>query len=137
MKAPDTIDTRALLSTLWIFVLLNMIYADIIGMLRPGYLELLDQTSRQLSPGIVLVFSILMEVPIVMVLLSKILERRMNRWAQFIAVPISTLYVIYGGLDDPPLSYLFFASVEVASMLIIGWLAWKWRALPSYEGSAA
>ena len=36
------------LSTAWIFVLLNMIYADILGMLRPGYLEFLDQMSQQL-----------------------------------------------------------------------------------------
>lgn len=35
-------ERRTILSTLWIFVLLNMVYADILGMLRPGYLESLE-----------------------------------------------------------------------------------------------
>lgn len=121
------IDKRILLSTIWVFVLINMVYADIIGMLRPGYLELLDRVSKQLSSGQVLTFSILMEVPILMILLSRILLRKMNRTANFIAIPISIIYVIYGGLDNPPVSYLFFGTVEIGAMLLIFVIALKWK----------
>jgi hypothetical protein len=123
-----TTSRSQLLSTLWIFVLMNMIYADIIGMLRPGYLDLLDSMSRQLAPGVVLVFAILLEVPILLILLSRILPRTANRAANLTAVPISILYVIFGGLDDPPLSYLLFASIEILAMLVIFYLAWNWKA---------
>ena len=126
-KSKTTIDKRVLLSTLWVFVLINMIYADIIGMLRPGYIELLDSISKQLTSGTVLTFSILMEVPILMILLSRILPRKTNRIANFIAIPISILYVIYGGLDNPPISYLFFASVEIIAMFVICYFALMWK----------
>ncbi|MGB6154149.1 MAG: DUF6326 family protein [Pricia sp.] len=122
------LDKRIVLSTLWIFVLMNMIYADIIGMLRPGYLELLDRMSQELSPGTVLVFSALLEIPILMILLSRILERKPNRILNFVAVPISIIYVVFGGLDNPPVSYLFFGGVEIVTMLVIGYLAFKWPA---------
>lgn len=121
------VDRKILLSTLWIFVLINMVYADIIGMLRPGYLELLDRVSQELSSGTVLTFSILMEVPIAMILLSRILARKSNRVVNFVAIPISIAYVIFGGLDDPPISYLFFGTIEILAMLFILGIAFKWK----------
>lgn len=89
-----------------------MIYADIIGMLKPGYLDMLDTVSQELSPGMVLTFSLLLEVSIIMILLSRILDRKLNRLANFIAIPISILFVVYGGLTGPPISYLFFGGIE-------------------------
>ncbi|MEQ9263394.1 MAG: DUF6326 family protein [Owenweeksia sp.] len=122
-----SIHPSILLSTLWVFVLMNMIYADIIGTLRPGYIEMLDQISKELDQLSVLMFSVLMEIPIVMILLSLVLNQKVNRIANLVAVPLSIIWVIYGGLTDPPLSYLFFGSVEVAALLFIGWTAFKWN----------
>jgi hypothetical protein len=65
---------------MWVFVMLNMIYADILGMLRPGYLAFLERMSQELSGSTVLLFAVLMEAVIVMVPLSKILNRKANRW---------------------------------------------------------
>jgi hypothetical protein len=121
------LDTKVLLSTLWIFVLINMIYADIIGMLRPGYIELLNQMSQKLSSSTVLIFSVLMEIPILMILLSRILSINLNKIANYIAVPISIVYVIFGGLDNPPVSYMFFATIEIFTMLFIFILSYKWK----------
>lgn len=127
-QAPTPLSRHILLSTCWVFVLINMIYADIMGMLKPGYLDMLDTVSQELSPGMVLTFSLLLEVPIIMILLSRILDRRLNRLANFIAIPISILFVVYGGLTDPPVSYLFFGGIEIIAMLAIGWSAWSWPA---------
>lgn len=125
------VERKAVLSTMWIFVLLNMIYADFLGMLRPGYLELLDRMSQQLSGTAVLLFAVLMEVVIVMVPLSKILNRKANRWTHFVVVPLSILWVVVPSLmpslgDSTPLSYVFFATVEVGTMLAMLWFAWRW-----------
>lgn len=128
VKEKLNVGKHSKLSTLWVFVLINMIYADIIGMLRPGYLELLDNVSEQLTSGMVLTFSILIEIPILMMLLSRQLPRTANRIANFVAVPISILYVVYGGLENPPVSYLFFASIEIIAMLAIFCTALKWKA---------
>lgn len=125
------VQRKSLLSTLWIFVLLNMVYADILGMLRPGYLEFLDQISQQLTGSTVLLFAMLMEVAISMVLLSRVLAYKTNRWAHFITVPLTTLWIVVPALmpslgDATPLSYRFFATVEVVTLLIMFWYVWKW-----------
>ena len=126
-----TTNRRTLLSLIWGFVLMNMIYADILGMLKPGYLDILEQTSQQLSGTDVLLFAVLMEIPIAMVLLSGILERKANRLANFVAVPLSILWVIGPAMMElggaTPLSYIFFASVEVLAMILLFWIAVKWK----------
>ena len=124
-------ERKSLLSTLWIFVLLNMIYADILGTLRPGYVEELNQLSQILTGRTVLRFAVLMEVAIAMVVLSRILNYKANRWAHFVAVPLTILWVVVPSLvpslgDSTPLSYVFFATVEVATMLVIFGYIWKW-----------
>ncbi len=124
-------ERKTLLSTLWVFVLLNMIYADILGMLRPGYLDFLDQISQQLSGSTVLLFAVFMEVAIAMMLLSRVLAYQANRWAHFIALPLTILWVVVPALmpslgETTPLSYIFFASVEVVTMVFMFGYVWQW-----------
>ena len=129
-KRMTDVERKTLLSTMWIFVLLNMVYADILGMLRPGYLDFLDQISQQLTGSTVLFFAILMEVAISMVLFSRILGYKANRRTHFITIPLTILWVVVPSLipslGSTPPSYIFFASVEVATMLIIFMYVWKW-----------
>ncbi len=124
--------TKITLSILWVFVLINMIYADIIGMMRPNYLETLARLSKELSGETILFFAILMEIPIIMIPLSFLLKRKVNRIINFIAVPLCISWVIVPSLvpslgDDTPLSYVFFAAIEVLSMLIIFRINLKWQ----------
>lgn len=132
------LERKSILSTLWMFVLLNMIYADILGMLRPGYVDLLNQMSQQLTGSTVLLFAVLMEVAIIMVLLSRILAYKANRRAHFVAIPLTILWVVVPALmpslgDSTPLSYVFFATVEVVAMLVIFGYVWKWPKLQKRE----
>lgn len=115
------------LSTLWIFVLFNMVFADIIGFMNPGALETIieGEVGIEITQKLLLVFSIMLEIPIAMVFLSRILEYRSNRWANILAAILTILFVIGGG--DTYLSYIFFASIEVVTMLFIIWLAWNWH----------
>jgi hypothetical protein len=123
-------DRKVVLSIIWVFVLMNMIYADILGMIRPGYVDFLDRMGNELSGETVLFFAILMEVPIIMILLSRLLARRSNRIANFIGAPLSILWVVVPALmpslGTTPLSYIFFATVEVIAMAFIFWYAWQW-----------
>ena len=125
------LERKSLLSTLWVFVLLNMVYADILGTLRPGYLDFLDQISQQLTGSTVLFFAVFMEIAIAMILLSRVLAYKANRWAHFIAIPLTILWVVVPAFmsslgETTPLSYVFFASVEVTTMMFMFWYVWKW-----------
>jgi hypothetical protein len=115
-------DMKVKLSTLWVFVMFNMVFADIVGFLNPGALE--EMIAMKPAQGLLLVFSILLEIPIAMIVLSRLLKYRANRWANIIAGVITILYVIGGG--NTSVSYIFFATIEVACMLLIVWYAWKW-----------
>jgi len=110
------------LSTLWVFVMFNMVFADIVGFLNPGALE--QMIAMKPAPGLLLVFSILLEIPIAMIVLSRLLKVRANRWANIIAAVITILYVIGGG--NASVTYIFFATIEVVCMLLIVWYAWQW-----------
>lgn len=120
-------DMKIKLSTLWVFVLFNMVFADIVGFMNPGALEIIikGEVGIHITQKLLLLFSIMLEIPIAMIFLSRILKYRANRWANIIAAIITILFVIGGG--DAYLSYIFFASIEVVTMLFIIRSAWRWR----------
>jgi hypothetical protein len=114
-------DIRVRLSTLWVFMLLNYLYCDVLGLFDPTL-------PKNLTQEALLAASFLMEIPIAMVLLSRVLKYRPNRWANVIAgafmavVQVSTLFVGSG----PTFYYAFFSAIEIACLLFIFWTAWRW-----------
>jgi Family of unknown function (DUF6326) len=122
------IDTRVLLSTLWIVVMINMAYADILSIHIPGAFDEVAKTSVSTGtpiPQLMLVGAIMMEIPVAMIILSRVLKYGMNRWGNIIAC-IFTIAYIWGGMASFP-HYIFIASVETLCLLLIFWFAWKWR----------
>jgi hypothetical protein len=120
-------DKKIVLSTLWIFVLFNYIYADILVLIiNPTVYQ---NAATKMGMGPVLAFSILMEIPIAMVLLSRILDYKANRLANIIAGSVSTLFVAMtlAGGKPPGVSYIFFSAIEIVSTIFITWYAWKWK----------
>ena len=122
---------KVVISTLWVFVLMNMIYADILNTLKPEYLQELEYVGTNISGETVLLFAFLMEVPIAMILISRIMNRKCNRIINFIAAPVSILWVIVPSIilneGKTPLSYIFFASIETTAMLFIIWYSYRWK----------
>lgn len=115
-------DMKVRFSTLWIFVMFNMAFADIVGFLNPGTLE--EMIAMKPNQGVLLAFSVLLEIPIAMIVLSRLLQYKANRLANIIASAITILWVVGGGNTSAP--YIFFATIEVACMALIIWHAWKW-----------
>lgn len=125
-------DIRARLSTLWIFVLLNYLYCDIVGLMDSGLLRQFltgKVGGMQISQGFLLGASVLMEIPIAMVVLSRLLERRTNRWANIAAGTIMTVVQTATLLTGAPTGYYtFFSAIEISCTALIVWIAWTWRA---------
>jgi len=117
-----TMDLKVKLSTLWIVVMFNMAFADILSFMLEWTTGHTPEV--QVSQGVMLAFAVLLEIPIAMILLSRVLQYRANRWANIIAAAITIVFVIGGG--STYLHYIFFATVEVVCMLLIVWYAWKW-----------
>jgi hypothetical protein len=128
----STMGTR--ISTLWVVVMFSMVFADIVGMMMPGVLTAMSagQVGVPVTQGLLLVFAILLEIPIAMIFVSRILKPVANRWANTVAAVITTLFVVGGG--SLYLHYYFFAAVEIACMALIVWSVW---ARPSTEAAAS
>lgn len=119
-------DTKALLSTLWIVVMINMLKADILSLYIPNAVADLVQFAGDTPIPLIMFFgAILVETSTVMVILSRVLPYRVNRWANIVAAIIAVVG-IWGGSSSYP-HYLFIATVETIVLLIIIWQAWRWK----------
>ncbi len=123
------------LSTLWIVVMFNMVFADILSFLNPEFMaELITGTvdGNLITKEMLLAFAVLLEIPIAMIYFSRVLDRKINRIFNLIAGFITIVFVVGGGSLTP--HYIFFASVEVLCILFIMGTAFKW---PDAEGIRA
>src|SRR5579872_7561750 len=125
-------DTKERLSLFWTFALLNYLYADV--------LALFDIVGSQdpaphLPQWALLGSAVLMEIPIAMILASRLLPFRANRLANIIAGCLVTLvngFLTFvpplAGWGRPPAfpEYLFFATIETVATSVIIWKAWTW-----------
>jgi hypothetical protein len=135
-------DTKARLSLFWIFALLNYLYADVIALFAivgsPNLVE-----APHLPPWALLGSAVLMEIPIAMIVASRLLPFGANRLANIIAGAILTF--INGSLTFiPPLvgartpalpEYLFFATIETVCTSVIVWQAWTWSAVEAEDSA--
>lgn len=119
-----------ILSTLWIFVTLNYLYCDLIGLMNSNLLKQYltgNVEGLTIDENFLLYAGILMEIPIAMVLLSKVLAKHANCWANIIAGSIKTVAMIatffMGSVTQ---YYLFFAVIEIATTIYIIIYAIKW-----------
>ena len=72
--------------------------------------------------------AIVMEIPFIMIVLSRVLNYRINRWTNIVtgsimlAIQIISLFV-----GTPTLHYIFYSIIEIVCALFIVWYAFKWR----------
>ena len=121
------LDTKALLSNLWLLVYLNILTADILGLNIPGSDELLKAASVSMGtpiPQLMLFGAVTNELSIVMILLSRVLKYGVNRWVNIFMSIVTITYV--WALGSPYPHYIFIATVETICLLLIVWNAWKW-----------
>ena len=134
--APPTLDRPRLLSVLWIFLVLNFIYCDVLALHDGAVLtDLLSGQvgTLQITPTFLLAASLLMEVPMSMVLVSRLARCTGNRIANIAAGSFMILVQaasLFAG-TTPSLSYLFFSAIEIATLATIVVLAVRWKKVAS------
>ena len=117
-------NVKVKLSTLWIVVMLNLIFVDILSIM----IELVNKNTLEIIGGNVTttmaIAAIVTNIPILMIFFSRAMPYKVNRISNILAATITIFYIIGGGSLLP--HYLIIASVEVILLLIIIWSAWKW-----------
>ncbi len=121
------IDKGALLSALWLFILLNIIFRDLHQFARQDVLEMLldgNYFGLVLTEELALLGGILSLVPISMVLVSRVLQRRYARPLTYVAAFIQTSTMMSAAPTD--LDDALHLTVQVLAMLAIVVTAWRW-----------
>ena len=124
----QTMAMKAKLSSLWIFFLFNIIFRDIHEFVEPGFIEeALTGTvnGNPVTEHMLLLGGVMIEVPIAMVLLSRILPYGANRWSNIIVAMLYGALVPAFGTTD--LDDTFHLIMEVAALSTVIWSAWRWR----------
>jgi len=118
-----------LLSSLWVFVMINFFARGLHELARPGVLEQAmsgEYNGVVVTEGLMLFAGVTFEIPILMVVLSLVVRRRLNRGLNFFAVPATVVMVIMENLD-PDLDNIFFMIMQIGGLLVAFRVAWKWN----------
>ena len=136
-------DTKERLSLLWLFALLNYLYADVLALF--SFIGS-PSTAPHLPQWALLGSAVLMEIPIAMILACRRLPFRANRLANIIAGAILTLVngfltfvlpLTNGDFRDPTFpAYVFFATIETVCTVVIIRRAWNWSEVEAADRSA-
>jgi len=119
------VDTRIIISGLWVAVMLTYLLGDVLrifaGHVEPGKLA----GGVEASQAMWLLIAAIMLVPIVMVVLTLLVPYPAIRWINIVVVIVVVLFNIaglpYEGHYD---NFLIFVSFIFNALTI--WYAWKW-----------
>jgi hypothetical protein len=121
---------KDLLSTIWVFVTINYLYCDLIGLMDASLLKQYltgKVEGMEISREFLLYAGVLMEIPIAMILLSKILPDKPNAWANIVSAFIKTVVMVLTFfVGNATIYYIFFAIIEISTTLFIFIYSIRW-----------
>jgi hypothetical protein len=117
------LDTRITLSGLWGALVLIYLYGDV---LRIYSGDLARMQNVQFTQAMWLGVAVLMLIPIVMIVLSLMLNQPVNRWANIIVAAFFFLFNLVGLPNYPSAYDKFLLLVSMGFNVATGWTAWQW-----------
>lgn len=128
--ADTKVDVRIKLSVLWAATMFCYLYADILSLYRPDFLEQImigEIVGFQINQSFLLGSAVLMSIPTIMIFLSLTLSPKVNRYANMI-LGIAHIGLAITTVLTPEAwaYYLFDSAVEIVLLSLIVWYAWKW-----------
>ena len=118
------VDTRIVLSGLWVAVMLTYLWGDVLrifaGHVEPGKIMGMEPT-----PGMWLFIAAIMLVPIVMVVLTLTIPYPAIRWVTIIVTALVVIFNLFGLPYKGAYDNFLIAVSFVFNALTI-WYAWKW-----------
>lgn len=120
--------TKSKLSTLWTFAALNFLYCDVVTLMdRARQFVAGSVGAIQITQGFLLGAAVLVEIPIAMVLLSRVLNYRANRVTNIVGgIAMTAVQALTLVVTMPTPYYAFFSIIEIGCTAAIVWYAVRW-----------
>jgi hypothetical protein len=118
-------DVQIKLSALWIALMLTYLLGDVLRIFSGDFVSG-EIGGRRLTQGMWLGIAVLMVIPIVMVILSLILDHSVNRWVNIL---VAIFFFVFNliGLPTYPSAYdRFLIVVGLVFNVLTVWYAWRW-----------
>ncbi len=80
---------------------------------------------RQITENLPLIAAVVHTIPVAMIVLSLVLRRNLNHWANISAGALNLFFIILDGPTDP--DHLFFRTIIAFGLVLIIWYAWRWK----------
>ncbi len=117
-------DVQIKLAALWIALMLVYLLGDVLRIFSGDSKVMLEKT--QFTQGMWLGIAILMLIPILMILLSLMLNYPLNRWVNIVAAVFFFIFNIIGLPTYPSLYDKFLIIVSLVFNSLTVWYAWNW-----------
>ena len=118
------LDTRILLSGLWVAVMLTYLLGDVLRIFSGDFIKMGGM--QDVTKGMFLGIAVLMVIPIVMVVLTLTLPHTAARWANIV---VAIFFLVFSLIQLPtyPSAYdrILLIVSSVFNVMTI-WYAWKW-----------
>ena len=131
--ADRRIGPRTIVSSLWLFAVLNYLYCDVLNLHWAEDLNALlggEVGGLRVTQGFLLGSAVLMTLPMGSVLASRIAPHRVARWSSIGAGAVMTVVqaASLGVGSAPTLHYVYFSIIEITTTVTITWYAaTRWR----------
>lgn len=119
------VDTRILLSGLWVSVMLTYLLGDVLRIFAGDFKEAAMAGAFQSTQVMWMVIAVIMLVPIVMVVLNLTLPYPAVRWVNIVVAIIVVIFNIFG-MPYPGAYDNFLIIVSFVFNALTIWYAWKW-----------
>ena len=119
------IRTRGILSSLWVFFFINHFFMGLHEFANPEFVQRL-LGGFEVSDTLLLIAAITIELPIAMIVLSRVLPDRIN-WLANIVVAVFAVGLEIGNNPNPDPDNLFFLAAEFVGFAAIIVMSIRWR----------
>jgi hypothetical protein len=120
------LDTRIILSGLWVATMLTFLWGDVLGLIS-GDTETgkIGGSVYESTHGIWVGIAALMLIPIIMIVLTLTLNHRAIRWVNII---VAIFWIIFNlsALSSYPAYNKFLLIISMGFNALTIWYAWKW-----------
>jgi len=130
LEASAPIDVRIRMAALWATTMMIFAYVDLFSLFRPDFRAALDQGKVfvfDVGQPFLLGVTIYVIIPSLMIYLSLVMPRRLNR---VVSISLAGLYAItiVGGAVGEWSYYVLGSVVEVVLLALVIHHSWTWRA---------
>ncbi len=128
MQDENPVNPRIVIASLWVTMLFIFAYVDIFALFRADVLN--DALSGrvavfEVSQMFLALTTLYVIIPSLMIFLTLVLPRQINRWANVILAVVYIITIAGGAAGETWVYYLMGSAVEVILLAILVWRAWK------------